>query len=200
MTRPPAGGPPAGRDATRAALLDAARLAFTAHGYDGAGVRDIAGAVGVNAALVNRYFGSKRALFEEVVADSFTVGDLLVGDRHTLGPRLARFLVGRRADTPAGDGAANGHEPGRFDPTLVLLRSAASPDAAPVLRDALETQVAAPLAAWLGAPDADARAHAVVAVLFGVALTRDVLGARADADATVRHLGDALQRLLDGGR
>ncbi len=181
--------PPAGRAATRAALLDAARLAFTAHGYDGAGVREIAGTVGVNAALVNRYFGSKRDLFAEVVADSFTVGDLLVGDRHTLGARLARFLVVRRAgDAP------------RFDPTLVLLRSAASPEAAPVLREALSAQVAAPLAAWLGPPDADARAHAVVAVLFGVALTRDVLGARADANATVRHLGDALQRLLDGGR
>jgi len=186
--------PASGRAATRAALLDAARLAFTAHGYDGAGVREIAGAVGVNAALVNRYFGSKRGLFEEVVADSFTVGDLLVGDRHTLGARLARFLVGRRSDETTGRDAA------RFDPTLVLLRSAASPEAAPVLREALETQVAAPLAAWLGPPDAAARAHAVVAVLFGVALTRDVLGARAGDAATIRHLGDALQRLLDGGR
>ena len=178
---------PAGRAATRAALLDAARIAFTRSGYDGAGVREIAGAVGVNAALINRYFGSKAELFAEVVADSFTVGDLLVGDRATLGPRLARFLVGRRPDTD------------RFDPTLVLLRSSASPEALPVLREALARQVVAPLAAWLGPPDAGPRAHAVVALLFGVALTRDVLGADApDREATVRHLGDAIQRLLDG--
>lgn len=179
---------PAGRAATRAALLDAARIAFTQSGYDGAGVRAIAGRVGVNAALINRYFGSKAELFAEVVADSFTVGDLLVGERATLGPRLARFLVGRRA------GAAE-----RFDPTLVLLRSAASAEATPVLQAALAEQVVAPLAAWLGGADAHARAHAVVALLFGVALTRDVLGADAgDREATVRHLGGAFQRLLDG--
>lgn len=180
---------PAGRAATRSALLDAARLAFTRSGYDGTGVREIAGVVGVNAALINRYFGSKAGLFAEVVADSFTVGDLLVGDRATLGSRLARFLVAKR---PAG--AAD-----RFDPTLVLLRSAASAEAGPVLQAVLREQVVAPLAGWLGGPDAEARAHAVVAVLFGVALTRDVLGAdAADREATVRHLGDALQRLLGG--
>ena len=50
-----------------------------------------------------------------------------------------------------------------------------------------------------GEPDAAARAHAVVAVLFGMALTHDVLATAADDDdATVRHLGGALQRLLDG--
>lgn len=180
---------PAGREATRAALLDAARVLFSQSGYAHTGVRAIAGRVGVNAALVNRYFGSKAGLFAEAVADSFTVGNLLVGDRATLGERLARYLVAKR---PAG-------ATDRFDPTLVLLRSAADPEAAPVLREALREQVVAPLADWLGGPDARARAHAVVALLFGVALSRDVLGADgADREATVAHLGPAFQRLIDG--
>lgn len=178
------------RAATRAALLDAARVLFTRSGYDHVGVREIAGRVGVNAALINRYFGSKAELFAEVVADSFTVRDLLVGDRATLGERLARYLVAKR---PVGLDAE------RFDPTLVLLRSAASPEVGPTLRAALAEQVVAPLAVWLGAPDAIARAHAVVALLFGVALARDVLGADgADREATVRHLGPVFQHLLDG--
>ena len=56
-------------------------------------VREIAAEAGVNAALINRYFGSKMGLFTEVVGDSFTIGDLLVGDRGTLGERLAGYLL-----------------------------------------------------------------------------------------------------------
>jgi AcrR family transcriptional regulator len=47
--------------------LNSARLAFTRSGYDGVAVREIAPGAGVTAMLVNRYFGSKEQLFEEVV-------------------------------------------------------------------------------------------------------------------------------------
>lgn len=184
--RPP---PPTGsREATRQSLLDGARRLFSHAGYDHVGVREIAGTAGVNAALINRYFGSKLGLFEEVVAKSFTIGDLLVGDRSTLGDRLARYLVRPR---PAG-----------FDPTLALLRSAPSPEAGPVLRAALAEQVADPLAAWLGGADARERAGLVVACLFGFVLTRDVIGAEppagTDTERLAQHLGGVLQRLIDG--
>lgn len=181
--------------ATRAALLAAARALFSEAGYEHVGVRAIAARAGVNAALVNRYYGSKRGLFEAAVAESFTVGDLLVGDRATLGERLARYLVGRRRAGLAGADL-------RYDPTLVVLRSAASPEAGPLLREALDRQVVRPLAAWLDGPDAEARAGLVVALLFGVAVSRDVLGVGAlaveRADALTVYLGPALQRLVDG--
>ncbi|HEX4225530.1 MAG TPA: TetR family transcriptional regulator [Pseudonocardiaceae bacterium] len=51
------------------------RAAFTASGYDGVGVREIAAGAGVTAMLVNRYFGSKEQLFAEAVDTSFA--DLL---------------------------------------------------------------------------------------------------------------------------
>ena len=183
--------PTSGSAATRAALLTAARALFAEAGYDAVGVREIGARAGVTAALVNRYFGSKLGLFAAAVADSFTVGDLLVGDRATLGERLARYLVGRRR---GGTAAA--------EPTLVVLRSASSPEAGPVLRAALDAQVVRPLAAWLGGADADARAGLVVAALFGVAVSRDVLGVDAlgpdRADALAAALGPFLQRLVDG--
>ncbi|MEM1115547.1 MAG: TetR family transcriptional regulator [Bacteroidota bacterium] len=185
MPTPPITGD---RAATRRALLDGARRLFTRSGYDHVGVREIAAEADVNAALINRYFGSKLALFTEVVADSFTIGDLLVGDRSTLGDRLARWLVRPR-------------RPG-FDPTLVLLRSAASPEAGGVLRAALAEQVATPLAEWLGGPDARERAGLVVSVLFGFTLSRDVLGVSTlvigEPDRMADHLGAVLQRLIDG--
>lgn len=175
------------RAATRAALLAAARRQFSAAGYGEVGVREIAAEADVNAALINRYFGSKLGLFTEVVGGSFTIGDLLVGDRSTLGDRLARYLLRPRRDG--------------FDPTLVLLQSAAHSEAGGVLRAALAEQVASPLAAWLGGDDARERAGLVTAVLFGFALTRDVIGSSVlsgDAEVLAGHLGDVMQRLIDG--
>ena len=115
------------RAATRAKLLAAGRRQFSRAGYGQVGVREIAAEAGVNAALINRYFGSKMGLFTEVVGDSFTIGDLLVGDRGPLGERLAGYLLRPRRQG--------------FDPTLVLLHSAPHPDAGGVLRAALAEQV-----------------------------------------------------------
>ena len=174
------------RAATRAKLLAAGRRQFSRAGYGQVGVREIAAEAGVNAALINRYFGSKMGLFTEVVGDSFTIGDLLVGDRGTLGERLAGYLLRPRRQG--------------FDPTLVLLHSAPHPDAGGVLRAALAEQVATPLAVWLGGPDARERAGLMVAALFGFTLTRDVIGASVlggDEAVLAGHLGDVLQLLID---
>ena len=46
-----------------AALLDAARAVFAERGYDGATVRAIAERAGVDAAMVNHWFGGKEGLF-----------------------------------------------------------------------------------------------------------------------------------------
>lgn len=184
MPAPPVHGD---RAATRARLLASARRLLSQASYGEVGVREIAAGADVNAALVNRYFGSKMGLFTEVVGESFTIGDLLVGDRATLGERLARYLVRPRPDG--------------FDPTLVLLRSAAHPEAGAVLRAALAEQVTTPLADWLGGDDARPRAGLVVAVLFGFTLTRDVMGVSAlqeGREVLVTHLGAVLQRLIDG--
>ena len=52
--------------ATREAILEAAEAEFAAHGYAAASMRDICGKAGVNAALANRYFGSKANLYRRV--------------------------------------------------------------------------------------------------------------------------------------
>ena len=60
--------PPAqGRDAVRAALLDAAAALFSARGPASVSVRDIAAQAGVNHGLVHRHFGSKQALVAGVL-------------------------------------------------------------------------------------------------------------------------------------
>ena len=53
---------------TRTRILDAAEAVFSEHGFDGASIRDIASAAGVQGALVNHHGGSKEALFFTTVA------------------------------------------------------------------------------------------------------------------------------------
>jgi AcrR family transcriptional regulator len=52
----------------RAVILDAAEELFSAHGFYGVTIRDVAAAAGVDTALVHYYFGAKRDLFEAVFA------------------------------------------------------------------------------------------------------------------------------------
>src|SRR5208282_4679028 len=76
--------------ATRQAILEASTRRFATHGYEHAGVREIAADAGVTAALVNRYFGSKEGLFAEVIERAFDMQHLLPDHRGDLAEHLAR--------------------------------------------------------------------------------------------------------------
>ncbi|HEX5643685.1 MAG TPA: helix-turn-helix domain-containing protein [Thermoleophilia bacterium] len=60
--------PRRGRDATTAAILDAADVLFRERGYEDVTVRDIAEQAGVSHALVHQYVGSKEDLFRAVLS------------------------------------------------------------------------------------------------------------------------------------
>ncbi|AYY15447.1 TetR/AcrR family transcriptional regulator [Actinobacteria bacterium YIM 96077] len=93
--------------ATRAELLAAARDEFAAHGVGGARVARIAERAGVNKERIYGHFGSKEALFEEVMVDvlhehtaalGLPSGDLAayvgrIYDFHRENPQLLRLLM-----------------------------------------------------------------------------------------------------------
>ena len=58
-------------EATRAALLDAARRLVVERGYAGASVRELTAAAGANLAAVNYHFGSRERLLTEAILASF---------------------------------------------------------------------------------------------------------------------------------
>jgi AcrR family transcriptional regulator len=60
--------PRRGRDATTAAILDAADVLFRERGYKAVTVRDIAERAGVSHALVHQYAGTKEDLFRAVLS------------------------------------------------------------------------------------------------------------------------------------
>ncbi|XWN31289.1 MAG: TetR/AcrR family transcriptional regulator [Devosia sp.] len=60
-------------EATQARILDAAEQLFAERGYDGASIRDVASAAGVQVHAVGYHFGPKEALFDTVVARRATI-------------------------------------------------------------------------------------------------------------------------------
>lgn len=133
------------RDAevTRARILLAATRLFGERGFGPTGMRDVAAQAGVNPALVARYFGSKEGLFRAALEGAVIMEPVLSTDRSRFGTRIAALLTGA------------GSMP---NPLSMMILSAAEPVARAISIQVLERRVIAPLAAYLGPPDAEARA------------------------------------------
>lgn len=98
----------------RARVLDAARAAFAARGFNGCAIRDIAHRARVNEVTVFRLFGSKENLYEQVLeANPFGEVDVLQW--------LHKFGVPERSDEPIGIDALVAGIQKAFDPTLTRL-------------------------------------------------------------------------------
>ena len=155
---------------TRLRVLEAARAAFCQAGFDHVGVREIAARAATDAAIVIRLFGSKEALFREVANGAFDLEPAFEVPRDRLGGAVAALLL-----SPAKTLAA----PDEFDAFRFLLRSAASPVAAPIVSASLHASFVAPLAAHLGGEAAAGRAALVTACILGFATMRFALNATA---------------------
>lgn len=167
--------------ATREAILRAAGESFTRLGYDGAGVREIAGAAGVDSRLIGRYFGSKEGLFTEVVEIAFEKSLMMTPERNA---EAARELLS------GSDEAASGG-------LLLALRSASNPRAAAIMRENMERNYQRELAEALPGPDATARAALLVAICSGVLLQRLILGSSELNGLDVERLVPYLRAALD---
>jgi AcrR family transcriptional regulator len=176
--------------ATRDAILRSALAAFSRHGYDGVGVREIAQRAGVDAVLVNRYFGSKEALFAAAVEIAFSDNSWFTVDSSTLAQRLteAVITITERDSEP-------------IDPLLLLLRSAPNPRAAEMLRESIARHFERPLKSSLTGPWAGERAAMILAFIAGLQLFRKVIGSKALTEGTRAGLNPIIkatfQRLID---
>ncbi|MFC4032381.1 helix-turn-helix domain-containing protein [Streptomyces polygonati] len=167
--------------ATRAAILRAAREAFTRLGYEGAGVREIARAAAVDARLIGRYFGSKEGLFAEVVDLAYEKSLMMTPE---VNAQAARALL-TEPDEAASDGL------------LLTLRSASNARAAAIMRDSIERNYQRRLADALPGRDADGRSALLVAICSGVLLSRMLLGSTLLNQPDVEQLVPYLRAALD---
>lgn len=157
---PGEGGPRSA--ATRQAILDAARSAFAAHGYDRSTIRGVARAAEVDPSMVIRYFGSKAGLFTAAATADLPALDLSGVPEADRGEAFVRHLIGRWEDPVSGERL------------MMLLRTAVTSDEVAERLQVLRESIAGSIAA-VGAAGAVERGAFVQAQMLGVALCRYVL-------------------------
>jgi AcrR family transcriptional regulator len=171
---------------TRTRILAAARIFFSEHSYENVGTRDIAAAAGVDAALVNRYFGGKEKLFAEVIEGVFRLEDHLPNDLAHLGTHLVSHIM----QAPAAE------DEERFDALALLLRASTSPTTREMVSERFHAEFVLPLAGRLKGRDRETRAALIASYVIGLATMRHTInspllqGAERKAIATV---GAAIQ-------
>jgi AcrR family transcriptional regulator len=174
---------------TRRAILEAARSAFAAHGYDQTTIRSVAAAAGVDPSMVMRYFGSKAGLFTAASTTHLQPPDLSAVPAGQRGEALVRHIVERWDDAAS------------RDELMLLMRTAVTSDAvAEQLQTVLRQMIIGPVAA-LGASDADERGGFIATQLLGLALCRYILRQEPLASLPVARVvatvAPSVQRYLD---
>ncbi|HEX6446114.1 MAG TPA: TetR family transcriptional regulator [Streptosporangiales bacterium] len=176
-------------DATKAAILTAARERFASDGYERATIRAIAADAVIDPAMVMRYFGNKEKLFVAAAELDLRLPDVSEVPRRSVGRVLARHFVDRWEG----------------DETLTaLFRSAATNEAAAERARAIFGDQIVTLAESLE-PDhelAVRRAGLVAAQILGMALCRYILRlppvASMSRDEVIAWLAPTVQRYLTG--
>ena len=177
---------------TRDKILAAARARFGEEGYDGATIRGIASAAGVDPAMVPHYFGSKEGVFlaavEFPVDPAVFIPRLLEPGLDGLGERLVSFFL-ETWDSPAGGSL------------LALIRSVVSSDlAADLMREFVTREVLGRLAVAIKLDHPQLRAGLVATQLVGLAMLRYVIKVESLAGAShgelARWIGPSIQHYL----
>jgi len=149
-------------DATRGAILVAARERFASDGYDRATIRAIAKDAGIDPSMVMRYYGNKEGLFAAAVSIDLQLPDLTSLPRQDVGRGLVLHFLGMWEQNEV---------------LTALLRVGVTNQAGAERMQGIFRDQLLPVA-FAVCPDpeqAPARAGLVVAQLLGLALARYVL-------------------------
>jgi AcrR family transcriptional regulator len=180
-------------DATKAAILAAARNRFAEHGYERTTIRAVAADAAIDASMVMRYFGSKEGLFDAALAIDLELPDFAGVPADEVAVLMVRHFLARWEGDPSDDAL------------LVLLRSAVTNEqAAARMREIFARQVAPALAsAFPPGTDPGGRLGLLASQLLGLALTRCLLRVPAVAALTPQEVercyAPALAAILTGG-
>ncbi|MFJ9242452.1 TetR family transcriptional regulator [Streptomyces sp. NPDC101776] len=149
-------------DATRAAILEAARERFATDGYERATIRAIAKDARIDPSMVMRYYGNKEGLFAAAVSYDLRLPDLTSAARGEVGHALVTHFLAMWEENE--------------ELTAMLRVGATNKGGAERMQEIFREQLL-PVARQ-ACPDpeqAPARAGLVASQLLGLALTRYVL-------------------------
>ncbi|CAN7576313.1 TetR family transcriptional regulator [Phenylobacterium sp. LjRoot219] len=172
--------------ATRARILAAAKQVFSKRGYSECGIRDIAGELDLSSTILLRYFGSKAGLFEAALRDALR-SEPVFPPRDQYGA----FIAGRLTDP--------NHD---MNPHAMCVLATAHEEAREIAARVLQELAVVPMAAWLGAPDGEARARQVLALCSGFVLYTFQLTVVPDSggpdSSMATWLAESVQAIVDG--
>jgi AcrR family transcriptional regulator len=178
--------------ATREALLSAARRRFATLGFERTTTRDVAADADVNVALINRYFGSKEGLFEACLGEPASARfRARLGDGGSIAEGLADQFRER---------ASPGNSP--QVPLMLWLQGSGDARAAELRSRGIEGFADAILEAAGGdpSPERRLRAQLVLALGLGVVTLRGTIDLQplttVSADELIGPLDDAVVALL----
>ncbi|MCL3819380.1 TetR/AcrR family transcriptional regulator [Aeromicrobium wangtongii] len=146
---------------TRRDIVFAAGRRFAADGYNGVTLQDIAKDVGITAALIVRYFGSKRGLFEEVSRDDSGYPPSLIS------PNLS--------DSSAADAFSNflldfwQDEDARWT-VMAIIRSLDVEGVAGMFQQEVDRRLSSQLQHKITGPDSEVRLRLLISLTMGFGL------------------------------
>lgn len=173
-------------ESTRSKITACAQQLFTEKGYDGAGIREIAACAGVDAALIARYFGSKRQLFEEAVIPHFNINAMMDVPAKAFAEAVSKEYAFKAREAKP-----------QFDPMIALLKSASSGEVCDLIRDAIDKQVITPLSGKVEGQNALPRAALIVSFLGGFDLLRRIIAVSSMSTTHNQMLAEELRRAIE---
>ncbi|MGX7680989.1 TetR/AcrR family transcriptional regulator [Jatrophihabitans sp. DSM 45814] len=175
-------------ESTRDAIARVAKEMFADNGFAGTSLRSVARRVGVDPALVIRYFGSKEELFLDTLMPYETFESAIRGPIDEMGIRLVKFVA---------DPAARVR---RLGTHAALITAANADDVRDRLRRGTMENVVEPVLRRLKGKNRVLRAHLVAAQLAGLldvlGVIRDETLLDADVDQLAEIYGKSLQALI----
>lgn len=174
-------------EATKAAILRAARHLMARHAHTDITLKAVADRAGVSAPLILKYFGNKDALFARVMSFETDAAALLDAPLEDLGAHMVRHLLVGQTERGA-------------DPVLRIVFAPLQGEQGDILRANFRTQVSDRLALRLEGSDAGLRAELAVGTLLGLGVMYGIArGTRLRATAVediVDRYGPTVQALL----
>ncbi|MFH8462906.1 TetR family transcriptional regulator [Streptomyces sp. NPDC017991] len=182
-------GGPGRRDAeaTKAAILRAARHLLARHAHGDITLKAVAERAGVSPPLIMKYFGNKETLFARVMSFEEDAAVLLDAPLADLGRHMVRHVLVSQSERGA-------------DPLLRIVFAPLQGTQGDTLRANFRTQVSDRLALRLDGPDAGLRAELAVGMLLGLGVMYGIARGgelrTAPLDAVVQRYAPAVQAHL----
>ncbi|MGV9992733.1 TetR/AcrR family transcriptional regulator [Streptomyces sp. NPDC003374] len=162
-------------EATKEAILKAARYFLARQAHTGITLKAVAERAGVSPPLVLKYFGSKEALFARVMSFDEDAAALLDAPLDDLGRHMVRHVLRGQRERGA-------------DPVLRIVFAPLHGERGDVLRANFRAQVTERLAARLTGPDAGLRAELAVGALLGLGVMYGIARGSAMRDTDTEEL------------